>query len=65
MSVIIEEPERQRYDYGYRSKYRYPLFKNIRIFHKNLDRLKKRASYGQSIDDVITIVLNRLEDFEQ
>jgi hypothetical protein len=44
----------------------YPLYKTIRIRGENLNRIKTRASrYGQSVDEIITEILKRLEYYER
>ena len=43
-------------------KREYPLYTSVRIRNSNLEKIKQRATrYGQSVDDIITEMLNGLE----
>jgi hypothetical protein len=44
----------------------YPLYKTVRIRGENLRKIKDRGSkYGQSVDEIITEILKKLEYFER
>jgi xanthine dehydrogenase molybdopterin-binding subunit B len=43
-------------------KRQYPPYKTVRIRNSNLEKIKSKATkYGQSIDDIITDILDQLE----
>lgn len=46
-------------------KREYPLFTSIKIRHSNLEKIKARATrYDQSIDDLITDMIMKLDFYE-
>jgi hypothetical protein len=46
-------------------KREYPLFTSIKIRHSNLEKIKARATrYNQSIDDLITDMILKLDFYE-
>jgi hypothetical protein len=43
-------------------KHQYPLYRTCRIRNSNLEKIKLKATrYGQSIDDILTDILNQLD----
>jgi hypothetical protein len=56
--------EQQQHHYEYQRKY--PRFSSVRLSHKNIERIKARATkYNQTIDDLVTIILGQLEYYER
>jgi predicted DNA binding CopG/RHH family protein len=56
--------QQQQHHYEYQRKY--PRFSSVRLSHKNIERIKARTTkYNQTIDDLVTIILGKLEDYER
>jgi predicted DNA binding CopG/RHH family protein len=56
--------QQQQHHYEYQRKY--PRFSSVRLSHKNIERIKARATkYNQTIDDLVTIILGQLGYYER
>jgi predicted DNA binding CopG/RHH family protein len=56
--------QQQQHHYEYQRKY--PRFSSVRLSHKNIERIKARATkYNQTIDDLVTILLGQLSYYER
>lgn len=56
--------QQQQHHYEYQRKY--PHYSIKRLSHKNIERIKGRATrYNQTIDDLVRIILGKLEDYER
>jgi hypothetical protein len=44
----------------------YPTYKTCRLSHRNLERIRKyNRKYKETIDEIMTTILNRLEEYER
>ena len=50
---------------GRQLKYNYPLYTTVRLSKQNIDKLRGYGRYADSIDDVVTKLLDRLEEFKK
>jgi hypothetical protein len=43
-------------------QHRYPLFRTVRLRNSNIEKIKSKSTrYGQSVDDILTEILNVLD----
>jgi predicted DNA binding CopG/RHH family protein len=56
--------QQQQHHYEYQRKY--PRFSSVRLSHKNIERIKARATkYNQTIDDLVTLLLGQVSYYER
>jgi hypothetical protein len=62
MSTTYINQEKKENEYKYERKY--PLYGTTRLRKSTLERLKRYGRYGDSIDEIVVMLLDRLEGKE-
>jgi len=57
-------PGKKEKENEYEYERKYPLYGTIRLRKSTLERLKRYGRYGDSIDEIVVILLDRLEGKE-
>jgi len=63
-TYIKQNSEREEKENEYEYERKYPLYGTTRLRKSTLERLKRYGRYGDSIDEIVVILLDRLEGKE-